>query len=332
MSTKLRVLETLKDKSPSYISGQDLANSLGISRNSVWKAIKRLQEDGYSIDSKSSIGYRLIDAVDTLSAAVITDLVNKPCKVQVLDVVDSTNTYAKALGEVKVPTLIIANEQTNGRGRLGRSFYSPSSKGIYMTIAFEPDFGIDKAMLITSLTAVAVCKSFEETIGIGPKIKWVNDIYLQGQKVCGILTEAESNFETGTISKIIVGIGINCFEQEFPEEIKDKATYIKNPQKEFDRNQLIATVVNKFFELVDNFDKTKPLRDYKSRSMILGQPILIYGTNQSALPENGGRGIKARAIDIDENGGLVVEYLEGVMSRQMETITSGEVTIRQDYY
>ena len=101
MSTKLRVLETLKDKSPSYISGQDLANSLGISRNSVWKAIKRLQEDGYSIDSKSSIGYRLIDAVDNLSAAVITDLVNKPCKVHVLDVVDSTNTYAKALGEVR---------------------------------------------------------------------------------------------------------------------------------------------------------------------------------------------------------------------------------------
>lgn len=332
MSTKLRVLETLKDKSPAYISGQDLANSLGISRNSVWKAIKRLQDDGYNIDSKASIGYRIVEKVDTLSSSVLTDLIDKPCKVQVFDVIDSTNNYAKALGDVIVPTLIVANEQTKGRGRLGRSFYSPSSKGIYMTIAFEPDFGIDKAMLITSLTAVAVCKAFEETVGVGPKIKWVNDIYLQEQKVCGILTEAESNFETGTISKIIVGIGINCFEQEFPDEIKDKATYIKTPQKDYDRNQLIASVVNKFFELTDNFDRVKLLRDYKSRSMILGQPILIYGTNHSALPENGGRGIKARAIDIDENGGLVVEYLEGVMSRQMETITSGEVTVRKDYY
>ena len=332
MSTKLRVLETLKDKSPAYISGQELADSLAISRNSVWKAIKKLQDDGYNIDAKASIGYRIVEAVDTLSASVITDMVSKPCKVHVFDVIDSTNTYAKGIEDVSTPTLIIANEQTKGRGRLGRSFYSPSEKGIYMTIAFEPDFGIDKAMLITSLTAVAVCKAFEETIGIGPKIKWVNDIYLQGQKVCGILTEAESNFETGNISKIIVGIGINCFEQEFPEDIKDKATFIKNPVKDFDRNQLIAAVTNKFFELVENFDKTKLLRDYKSRSMILGQPILIYGTNQSALPENGGRGIKARAIDIDENGGLVVEYLEGVMSRQMETITSGEVTIRQDYY
>ena len=332
MSTKLRVLETLRDKSPAYISGQELADGLGLSRNSVWKAIKRLQEDGYNIDSKSSTGYRLVEAVDVVSASVLTDLIAKPCKVQVLDVVDSTNNYAKALGDVPTPTLIVANEQTKGRGRLGRSFYSPSAKGIYMTLAFEPDFGIDKAMLITSLTAVAVCKAFEETIGIGPKIKWVNDIYLQGQKVCGILTEAESNFETGRISKIIVGIGINCFEQEFPEDIKDKATYIKNPQKEFDRNQLIASIVNKFFDLVDNFDKKQLLRDYKVRSMILGQPILIYGTSQSALPENGGRGIKARAIDIDENGGLVVEYLEGFMSRQIVTITSGEVTIRQDYY
>ncbi len=332
MSTKIKVLETLRDKSPAYISGQELADELGISRNSVWKAIKRLQDDGFKIDTKASTGYRLVESADILSASVLSDLIEKPCKVHVLDAVDSTNTYAKALGDVASPVLIVANEQTKGRGRLGRSFYSPSSKGIYMTIAFEPNFGIDKAMLITSLTAVSVCKAFEETIGIGPKIKWVNDIYLQGQKVCGILTEAESNFETGRISKIIVGIGINCFEQEFPEEIKDKATYIKNPQKEFDRNQLIAAVTNKFFDLVDNFNKVQLLRDYKSRSMILGQPILIYGTSQSALPENGGRGIKARAIDIDENGGLVVEYLEGVMSRQMETITSGEVTIRNDYY
>ncbi|MBR5516991.1 MAG: biotin--[Firmicutes bacterium] len=332
MSTKLRVLETLKEKSPAYISGQDLANELNLSRNSIWKAIKRLQEDGFAIDTKPSIGYRLLDSADVLSAAVLTDSITKPCKVHVFDTIDSTNSYAKALDCNGLVNVVVANEQTKGRGRLGRHFYSPSSKGIYMTIAFEPDFGIDKAMLITSLTAVAVCKSFEEVVGVGPKIKWVNDIYIQEKKVCGILTEAESNFETGTISKIIVGIGINCFEQEFPDDIKDRATYITNPQKEYERNQLIAAITNKFFELVDNFDKIKLLRDYKSRSMILGQPILIYGTNHSALPENGGRGVKARAIDIDENGGLVVEYLEGMMSHQMETITSGEVTIRKDYY
>lgn len=332
MSTKIKVLDALKEKSPEYISGQDLANLLQISRNSVWKAIKRLQEEGFQIDSKTSIGYRFIEKSDVISSSVLEELIQKNCDIRVLDVIDSTNSYAKEFQVSNKPLLVVANEQTKGRGRLGREFYSPSSKGIYMTIAFEPDFGIDKAMLITTLTAVAVCQAFEAVVGIGPKIKWVNDIYMDNKKVCGILTEAESNFETGTISKIIVGIGINCFEQEFPDSIKDRATYIKNPQKEFDRNALIAAVTNKFFQLVDSFDPTKLLRDYKSRSMILGQPILIYGTSQSALPENGGRGIKARAIDIDENGGLVVEYLEGVMSRQMETITSGEVTIRKDFY
>lgn len=268
---------------------------------------------------------------DILSASVITDNLTFPCDVQVLDIVDSTNNFAKTLEHAQNPALIVANEQTNGRGRLGRSFHSPSSKGIYMTIAFEPDFGIDKALLITPLAAVAVCKAFEEVAGVSTKIKWVNDIYLDELKVCGILTEAVSNPTTGGIGKIIVGIGINCFEQEFPDAIKDRATYIKNPTKEFDRNQLISAVTNKFLELVKDFDKTRIVEEYKTRSMLLGKNILIYGTNGSALPENGGKGVKARAIDIDENGGLVVEYLEGVMNHQMETITSGEVTIRQVY-
>ncbi len=332
MSTKLQLLEIFQSRTSEYISGQELASSLGVTRNSVWKAIKKLQDDGYKIESKSSIGYRLIETADVLSASCIKDKLNTPCKVHVLDKIDSTNNYAKTLECNGIPNIVIAEEQTKGRGRLGRSFHSPASKGIYMTISFEPTFGLDKAMLITTLSAVAVCHAFEDTVGIGPKIKWVNDIYLQGKKACGILTEAESNFETGAISRINVGIGINCFEQNFPDEIKDKAAYIGNGAKDYSRNDLIAAVVNNFFDLIENFNRQKLLRDYKSRSMILGLPIRVFGTAQSALPENGGRGIRARAIDIDENGGLVVEYLEGVMSRQMETITSGEVTIRNDEY
>ena len=267
---------------------------------------------------------------DILSAHIIADLLDKNCVVQVLDIVDSTNTYAKTLECSESPALVVANEQTNGRGRLGRSFYSPSSKGIYMTIAFKPNFDLERILLMTPLAAVAVCKAFEEVAGVQPKIKWVNDIYLQEQKVCGILTEAESDIDSGNIGKIIVGIGINCFEQEFPDDIKDRATFIKNPSKDYDRNTLIASLTNKFFELLDNFDKTTLMNEYKSRSMLLGQTVLIYGTNHSALPENGGKGIKAKAIDIDENGGLVVEYLEGPMINRIESITSGEVTIRPD--
>lgn len=332
MSTKINLLEIFTKNSSTYISGQELATKLGISRNSVWKAIKKLQDEGYNIESKPSVGYRLLSEADVLSSACIKDLINIPCKINAFHELTSTNDYAKTVDDLSVPNIIIANEQTKGRGRLGRSFYSPASKGIYFTIVFEPDFGLEKSMLVTTLSAVAICHAFEEVTGIGPKIKWVNDLYLNDKKVCGILTEAESNFETGRITRILVGIGINCFEQRFPEDIRDRATFIENPPKDFNRNELIAAVVNNFFSLLNNFDKKKLLRDYKSRSMILGQPIRIYGTSHGDLPENGGKGIKARAIDIDENGGLVVEYMEGPMSRQMETITSGEVTIRKENY
>ncbi|MBR5128932.1 MAG: biotin--[Firmicutes bacterium] len=266
---------------------------------------------------------------DNLNASLLMDKMTCPCNVHTFDVLDSTNTYAKNLQDISIPALIVANEQTHGRGRLGRSFYSPSAKGIYMTIAFEPNFDTDKIMLVTPLAAVAVCKALEEITGIVPKIKWVNDIYLDGQKVCGILTEAQSDIKAGIINKIIVGIGINCFEQEFPEEIKDRATYIKTPLKEFDRNSLIAAITNQILGSLENFDSENLIKDYKARSLLLGKSILIYGTNQSALPENGGQGIHARAIDIDQNGGLVVEYLEGPKKLQIESITSGEVTIRQ---
>ncbi|HIU27760.1 MAG: biotin--[acetyl-CoA-carboxylase] ligase [Anaerovoracaceae bacterium] len=332
MSTKLKVLEIFRSKGPEYVSGQELADTLGLSRNSVWKAIRKLQAEGFDIESKASVGYRLLQQEeDLLSAAYIRDSLDFPCKIHLLEEVDSTNDYAKRLRSVAEPHLIIADAQTKGRGRLGRSFYSPHSKGLYMTIAFEPDFGLDRSMLVSTIAALGVCQAIEEVTGLGPKIKWVNDIYLNGKKICGILTEAESNFETGTISRLIIGIGINCYEQVFPDDIAEKAAYITASSGAFSRNQLAASITSKFFRLLETFDRRTILREYRSRSMILGQPVTLYGTAYGALPENGGRGIKARAIDIDDNGGLVVEYLEGRKAREMETITSGEVTVRKDY-
>ena len=330
MSTKLKILEIFNQRGSEYISGQELAEVLGVSRNSVWKAIKKLQEQGFQIESKTSVGYRLSQISDLLSCEYIEENLPFPCKIHVLDKVDSTITYAKKLDDLSYPNIVLASEQTKGRGRLGRSFYSPPSSGLYMSIAFKPDFELSKSMLVTTKSALAVFQAFEEVVGIGPKIKWVNDIYINNKKVCGILTEAESNFEIGSIDKIIIGIGVNCFSQNFPEEIKSKATFIENPKKEFTRNQMAVAIVKNFFSLISDFDNKKILREYKSRSMILGEQILIYGASYGALPENGGRGIKARAIDIDENGGLVVEYMEGRRTREMETITSGEVTIRKE--
>ena len=333
MSTKLTLLQVLTENSGRYISGQELADLLGICRNSVWKAANKLKQQGYNIESMPGTGYRLISASDILSEDYLRENITHPCRIQVLEKVDSTNNAAKLINNCDPPRVIVANEQTGGRGRLGRSFYSPAGTGLYMSIAFKPSFGLDKAMLTTAAAAVAVCRAIEEVSGLRPKIKWVNDLYLGEKKLCGILTEAESNFETGLIEKIIVGIGVNCFPSSVPDELKDVVAFMENPNHDFSRNQLAAAIVNIFFSLLDNFDKPGLIREYKSKSFILGEQIRIFNPaiarSMGLSPAKEKEGIKARAIDIDENGGLVVEFLEGRRSREMETLTTGEITIRK---
>lgn len=333
MSTKTELLALLNASSGSFISGQELAAALGVSRNAVWKAIKSLQEQGFDVESQAGVGYRLASRRDVISKDILTSAISRPCTIHVFDKIDSTNNYGKKLDVGSTPHLIVASEQTAGRGRLGRNFYSPAEKGIYMSLVFEPDFDLDKSLFVTTIAAVAACKAIEDASGLRPRIKWVNDIYLNGKKLAGILTEAESNFESGKIQKIIVGVGINCFPCDYPEEIRETATFLENPGDGFNRNMVIAGFCNSFFDMIEDFNRVKILREYKNRSFVLGEQILIFnpavarqiGRSEDKLQD----GIRARAIDIDENGGLVVEFLEGRMSRQMQTLTSGEITIRK---
>ena len=276
MSTKLTLLEVLSENSGRYISGQELADVLGISRNSVWKAANKLKQQGYNIESMAGTGYRLINAGDILSEDYLKENITYPCRIRMLEKVDSTNNAAKQINDCSVPQIIVANEQTGGRGRLGRNFYSPAGTGLYMTIAFKPAFGLDRAMLITASAAVVVCRAIEKVSGLRPKIKWVNDIYLGEKKLCGILTEAESNFETGTIEKIIVGIGINCFKAAVPDELSDIVGFMENAPRQFSRNELAAAIANEFFCVMKNFDKTTLLKEYKNRSFILAEQIRIF--------------------------------------------------------
>lgn len=334
MSTKSEILSLLSKEVGTPVSGQELAETLGVSRNAVWKAIKSLREQGFAIESLQGTGYRLLEAHDILCRDTIESALDFPCTVHLLEKIDSTNNYAKKIDTSNGIHLVTACEQTGGRGRLGREFFSPSDKGIYMSIAFSPDFSIERALFITTLSSVAVCLAIEELTELHPKIKWVNDVYLDGKKLVGILTEAESNFENGKIEKIVVGIGINCFESEFPDELKERVTCLSlTAKKPFTRNALIAAVTKHFFDLLNNFSCEKILREYKKRSFILGEQILIFnpaiakeiGRSEEKLYE----GIRARAIDIDENGGLVVEFLEGRLFHEMKTLTSGEVTVRK---
>ena len=201
MALKEEVLKYLSDNSSEYISGEELAHSLGKSRTAVWKAIKSLQADGYRIDAVTNRGYMLDADNDILNAQEIKKSLSFDCRVEYYKTLDSTNNVAKRIiaeGEDDV-LLVVGEEQTAGRGRQGKSFYSPGGTGIYMSLVVHPMIELQNAVTATTAAAVAVCRAIESLTDKKPMIKWVNDVYLNGKKICGILTEAVTDFETQTV-------------------------------------------------------------------------------------------------------------------------------------
>lgn len=322
MSTKADLLKLLELNKGSFISGQKIGEELQVSRNAIWKAIEQLKAEGYHIESKTRVGYRLKSSSNMLTNAGISGHLKVPCNIQIHDTVDSTNNIAKEAVVGETPTVVLANKQTGGRGRLGRSFASPAGTGLYMTISLKPNFDLDKSLYVTMAVAVAVCRGIEKVVGVNGKIKWVNDIFYDSKKVCGILTEAQTNFETGKIDNLIIGIGVNCFPGSFPEELSSIAGCLSQTKNSFSRNQLAAEIINEAIEILKDLQSKRFLREYKTKCFILGKNITVH-PNLS-----GGNAYTARAIDIDENGGLVIEHMGGLMARQMETLTTGEVSIK----
>lgn len=324
MSTKSEILAILSENMGKYISGQEIADRLSLSRNAIWKAIENLKSDGYPVESKSKVGYALTCDVDILSKDVIASGLNYDGDLIVQSSVASTNLVAKEKFNHQTPLLVVANAQTKGRGRLGRDFYSPADTGIYMSYAFRPNFDMSKSTLITLAAAVAVAQSMEEIVKISPKIKWVNDLFINDKKVAGILTEASINLESGQMDTIIVGIGINCFTKDFPDFERNVAGSI-DAKEQYSRNQLIISIANKLNNLLENLDPKEVVFQYKTRCNTLGKQITIYRdyNNPNEI------GVKARAYDIDDNGGLIVEYQSDFRS-QLHTITSGEISIRSE--
>lgn len=322
MSTKTELLKYLDANYGTYVSGEKLAKELGISRAAVNKAARALRRSGYKIYSRTSQGYCIREKTDILSEASVEPLIYNPCKLKVFDSIGSTNSYAKTLEMGDLPIAIVANAQTAGRGRLGRTFVSPANTGLYITVAFRPKFDLDESPFITIATAIAVCHAIEKVCGINPKIKWVNDIFYENKKICGILTEAQTNLETGRIDSLVIGIGINCFPGSFPEELENIVGAISSDPTSFSRSKLAAAVINNILDMLPDIGEKNFLQEYRRRCFILGKGIYVH-------PLSGGKPIKARAIDIDDNGGLVVEYLEGLRMRDMEVLTSGEVSVRE---
>lgn len=322
MSVKNEILHILEQYKGQSISGQELAEKLGVSRTAVWKTIKSLKDEGYLISGVSNKGYSLSPSSDMMSTEGIRTYLKNEYKnlpVTVYKTINSTNIEAKvmAMQNAVHGTVIVSEEQTQGRGRMGRSFYSPKESGIYMSIILKPQLNIADSVLITTATAVAVCMAIDKFIAQEPKIKWVNDIYINDKKICGILTEAVTDIESGTINSVVVGIGLNVKTEFFPSELMDIAGSIFNASDDnYIRNQLAAEIINNVLFICNNIKDRSFLKFYKERSMILGEKIRYLKNNQW---------FEGYAQDIDEYGGLVVFHDDG----RKEVLHSGEITVRK---
>lgn len=320
MSTKEKVIEELLN-SKEYISGETLAQKLGVGRNSVWKAVKQLQEEGFNIQAINNKGYILKDTGDILTRELIKNFLDKNDKreIIVLDETDSTNNYAKDLARkgAENGTAVIADCQTAGKGRMGRSFYSPRGTSIYLSIILRPQTDMETSQLITSCAAVAAAQAIDKICGTDVKIKWVNDLFLNGKKICGILTEASVNFEIGQPEYAVVGIGINVksIKNIFPQELLNVAASIEDETgKTVSRAEIIAEILKNMDALTKNLSDTSFLEDYRRRSFIVGNRVSV---------SKFGREIPALAVGISHNAGLIVRYDDGAE----ETLNSGEARI-----
>lgn len=325
MSVKDKTLTVLENNKGNYISGAKLAEQLSVSRNAVWKAIKALQDEGYNICAVTNKGYCLSSHTDILSSQSITKYLSKynnAFNINILKTTSSTNSAIKELGinGAEEGNVIISEEQTSGRGRLGRKFYSPRETGIYMSILLRPHMPASESLFITTAAAVAVSEAIEAVSGRETKIKWVNDIYCDDRKVCGILTEAAFGLESGDIEYAVLGIGINVKAPDngFPAEIKDIATGVFNsdaPPSADVRSKLIAEVLERFWDYYEHIEEKSFLTAYKTRSLLIGKEILITSNSSSE---------KALALEIDDNFRLKVKMEDG----STRLLSSGEVSIK----
>jgi len=320
---KNKVLSVLEQKKGTVVTGGQLANMLGVSRNAIWKAIHSLQEDGNRIVSIPNVGYKLSETDDALSEQLIRSKLSTIFigqNMEILQSVHSTNQYLKELdtANTKNGFTVIADEQLKGRGRRGRTFVSGKGEGVYLSVLLTLNGKQSDIRLLTICAAVAVSKAIERICSINAEIKWVNDVFCNGKKICGILTEAVLSGELQELDTVIVGIGINT--GEITPEIKDIATSIKEETGICGiRNDLIAELLNQFEAVYLDYitkGKEREIIDYyESKLFIKGQEVLVSNLDNE---------YQATVIGIDNSGALIVRDAAGVV----EHIVTGEIRLR----
>lgn len=324
-SRKTEVLQLLRD-SGDYVSGQQICETLGISRTAVWKIMNQLKEEGYEIEAGQNKGYRLTGTPDVLSLAELQSRVRTKMAGKELlyfDVIDSTNLEAKRRAEEGAPEglLIVADKQVAGRGRRGRSWESPAGANIFMTLLLRPSYSAECVSMVTLVMALSVAQAIEEVSKLPVRIKWPNDIVVNKKKVVGILTEL--TMETDYVQYMVSGVGINVNQTSFPEEIRATASslYLEKGQK-VNRALLVQKSMEHFDENYEIFCRTDDMTGL----------IEVYNTllvNKEAAvkvldPKGEYEGI---AHGINEKGELIVEKKDG----SVENVYAGEVSVRGIY-
>lgn len=322
MGVKAEVLRTLQTQPEEYISGQALADVLGVSRHAVWKAIDKLRTEGYDIEARTNRGYRLLGAVDALNVETVQTFLEDASQWQLeyYDTIDSTNNRARVLAEGGAPewTVVMADQQTAGRGRIGRQFYSPVASGIYMSVIVRPDCAVTYANMLTIAAAAAVSEAIEAVCEKETQIKWVNDCFVDGRKISGILTEASVGVEEQRLRYAVVGIGINVSAPAggFPAELENIATSIfDQPCTTLVRAPLVAEVLQRFRAYASHLLERAYLPSYRAHLMVFDRQVtLVRGNEREAVIVR----------DLTDDGALVVEDAQG----HIKEVVSGEVSLR----
>lgn len=324
MTVKEQLFAIFDNNRNIFLSGGELAARLGVSRSAVWKAVRQLESEGYAFDSVSGKGYRLREEGDVLSEQGIRKYLGAAdtrFDLRVYKTITSTNTVLKEMAAEGAPefTVLVAAEQTAGRGRMNRKFYSPTATGLYLSLLLRPKMRAEEALFITTAAAVAVARVVEEISGKQAGIKWVNDVFVDGKKICGILTEAAFDMESGALEYAIAGIGVNiCTPQGgFPDEIKDIATSIfgDSAPPADTRNKIAAGIIRYFTEYYQNLPAHTFFDDYVRRSVVVGRDIFVLGKGEPR---------PAKALSIDKNCNLRVCYEDG----GEEVLASGEISVK----
>ena len=321
MSTKSQVLTLLMKQAPAFISGEEMAQKLSLSRTAIWKAINELKKEGHIISSSRNKGY-CYDKSDVLSAEGIR-LALEPAtpnlSITVLNSSESTMKDAKlaAINGEPNNTLIVADIQEAPKGRFGRPFFSKAGSGIYMSMLLRPNQNFEEMAQYTVIMAVAIARAMDDLIKVQTEIKWVNDIYLNGKKVCGILSEAMSDVESGQISNVIIGMGINFSvkQNEFPKDIREKATSLfPEAEPTVTRNELIGAIWNQFYTILNQLPEQAFLEEYRQKSFVLGKTVSFTqaGTDYEGI-----------ATAINDHGELIVQLHD----KTEKVLSSGEISL-----